>query len=47
MKNKTKGKKEGLLKSFGVFKKSATEWKKIEKIIYEDRERLKLRKYKL
>lgn len=45
-KKKAKGKKENLMKFFGIFKDRADEWENIEKRIYEDRAKFKLREYK-
>ncbi len=43
---KSKGKKN-IMEFFGVFKDNADEWKEIEKKIYEDRKKFKLRTYNL
>jgi len=42
-----KKKKRNIMELFGVFKENAEEWKEIEKKIYEDRKKFKLRAYKL
>ena len=39
--------KRDLMSFFGVFKDQADEWKEIEKRIYEDRKKFKLREVKL
>ena len=40
-------KKKKLIDFFGIWKEDADEWEKIKKKIYEDREKFKLRTYKL
>ena len=40
-------KKRNLMKFAGAFRNNADEWEDIKKKIYEDREKLKLRTYKL
>lgn len=42
-----KKKKRDIMDSFGALRESADEWKKIEKKIYDDRKKFKLRSYKL
>ena len=39
--------KRDIMELFGVFKENAGEWKEIEKKIYEDRRKFKLRTYKI
>jgi predicted CopG family antitoxin len=40
-------KKRNIMDFFGAFKENADEWKEIEKKIYEDRKKFKLREVKL
>lgn len=39
--------KRNIMEFAGIFKENAEEWKEIEKKIYEDRKKFKLRTYKL
>ena len=43
----TRKKKRNIMDFAGAFKDNAEEWKEIEKKIYEDRKKFKLRTYKL
>ena len=40
-------KKRSIMDFYGIWKENAEEWKTIEKKIYEDRKKFKLREYKL